>query len=237
MKWISKINIISFILGAIIFGGISGVVALTIASKDVSYDNTTSGAAKANVQEAIDELYVKFANYKKLDVQTTAGASHILSGKTAYNTNGQLITGTYTIPSTYKNLTTQTTASASHILSGKTAYNTNGQLITGTYTIPVIKYEALFSYGAEQNTVDNGSYSTSYTTTKYCEYLIINTATHAWANTSTTTTFDAKRIFTYKSGWRLGAGTDIYYKVSSGSRITMAYSNTRSSWHILCGNY
>ena len=199
MKWISKSNVISFILGAIIFGGISSVVALTIASKDVSYDNGTSGSAKDNVQEAIDELYVKVKNFKKLNVQTTAGAGDILSGKTAYNTAGNLI--------------------------------------TGTYTIPVIKYEVLFNYGAEQNTVDNGSYSTSYTTTKYCEYLIINTATHAWANTSTTTTFDAKRIFTHKSGWRLGAGTDIYYKVSSGSRIAMAYSNTRSSWHILCGNY
>ena len=93
---IFKSRIFFFILGLMIAS--TTTYALAIASKDVSYDNTTSGAAKTNVQEAIDELYVKFASFKKLNVQTTAGAGDILSGKTAYNTNGNLITGTYAIP-------------------------------------------------------------------------------------------------------------------------------------------
>ena len=44
-----KKNIVSFIMGAIIFSGIT-TLALSINSKDVSYKNTT-------VESAIDELY------------------------------------------------------------------------------------------------------------------------------------------------------------------------------------
>ena len=128
--------ILAFIIGVIVSG--ASVYALTVASKDITYDNTNSGSDATTVQEAVDELYTKVSSLKDLNIQTTATASDILSGKTAYDTEGNLITGTYTIPSTYKNLTTQTTATASHILSGKTAYNTDGSLITGTYTAPSV---------------------------------------------------------------------------------------------------
>ena len=50
--------IFGLLLGLIIAGSI-GVAAYSIASKDVSYDNTNSGATKNNVQGAIDELYEK----------------------------------------------------------------------------------------------------------------------------------------------------------------------------------
>lgn len=51
-----KKYIIGFIMGAIICGSIT-TVALTIASKDVSYDNTNSDSENTNVQGVIDELY------------------------------------------------------------------------------------------------------------------------------------------------------------------------------------
>lgn len=51
--------IIAFILGLIISG--SGVYAATILynSNQVGYDNASSGFASTNVQDAIDELYIK----------------------------------------------------------------------------------------------------------------------------------------------------------------------------------
>ena len=54
-----KIFALGFILGAFIFGT-TGVLAVTYyAGKDVTYDNTESGMTSENVQDAIDELYVK----------------------------------------------------------------------------------------------------------------------------------------------------------------------------------
>jgi len=55
---------------------------------------------------------------------TTATAGKIFNGYTAYNGNGELVTGTA--------MAISVTARAPDILSSKTAYNQNGEVITGT---------------------------------------------------------------------------------------------------------
>ena len=52
-----KTNLIGFIVGTIIFGGVAVYAAVTFPSNDVSYDNTNSGLSSTNVKGAIDELY------------------------------------------------------------------------------------------------------------------------------------------------------------------------------------
>ena len=75
-KILNKINIFSFILGAIIFGGIVGVSAYTIFANDVGYTPTDENWKKAdgsnitNVKEAIDELYTRTNNNKSIDLTT-----------------------------------------------------------------------------------------------------------------------------------------------------------------------
>lgn len=64
-KTFRKGYIFSFILGAVIFGGIVGVSAYTILSNNIEYTPTdstwkkTNGEDITNVKEAIDELYMK----------------------------------------------------------------------------------------------------------------------------------------------------------------------------------
>ena len=56
-KYYIKKNLISFIIGLIIFGGVGVYAAVTFPSNEVTYDNTDSGLSSTNVKGAIDELY------------------------------------------------------------------------------------------------------------------------------------------------------------------------------------
>ena len=57
MKKYLKKNLISFVIGLILFGSLGVYAIATFQSKDVSYENVASGLASNNVQGAIDELY------------------------------------------------------------------------------------------------------------------------------------------------------------------------------------
>ena len=81
-----KTVIVSFVLGAFIFGIVGAQAATIMAGSDVGYSNTTSGSSATTVQGALDDLYSKFTG-------GNAAASQILSGKTAY-VGGKLVTGT-----------------------------------------------------------------------------------------------------------------------------------------------
>ena len=54
-----KTNIIGFVIAIIIASGFVVYAAVTFPSKDVTYENGTSGLESTNVQGAIDELYVE----------------------------------------------------------------------------------------------------------------------------------------------------------------------------------
>ena len=57
VKLYIKKNLISFLIGIIIFGGVGVYAAITFPSNDVTYDNTQSGLQSTTVKGAIDELY------------------------------------------------------------------------------------------------------------------------------------------------------------------------------------
>lgn len=56
-KFYLKTNLIGFIIGVIIFGGLAVYASVTFPSNEVSYDNSSSGLSSTNVKGAIDELY------------------------------------------------------------------------------------------------------------------------------------------------------------------------------------
>lgn len=58
MKRILKSRIFIFVLGLVIAGSV-GVYAVSVASSDVTYDNTNSGSEATTVSGAIDDLYAK----------------------------------------------------------------------------------------------------------------------------------------------------------------------------------
>lgn len=92
-KIFKKSNIFSFLLGAIIFGSVVGVSAYSIFATDIEYTPKDITWNVDNVESALDDLYIKAKTYKKLDTQTTANSNYILDGYTAYDNNGNLITG------------------------------------------------------------------------------------------------------------------------------------------------
>ena len=53
-----KNNLVGFILGVIVTASI-GVYAVSVASSEVTYDNTNSGSSATTVKDAIDDLYLK----------------------------------------------------------------------------------------------------------------------------------------------------------------------------------
>ena len=97
VKNIRNRNIFSFllgvILGAIIFGEIITVLAATLLAKDVAYTPEETSWNVDNVEDAINDLYIRAKDYKKLDTTTTATSNNILKGFTAYDSDGNLITG------------------------------------------------------------------------------------------------------------------------------------------------
>ena len=62
--------ILSFILGGIVFGTISGVVAYNYNAKDVSYEPSDSTWNVNSVEGALGSLYTKSKNYKFNDNYT-----------------------------------------------------------------------------------------------------------------------------------------------------------------------
>ena len=59
IKYYVRKNLISFVIGLILFGSLGAYAIVTFQSKDVSYENEASGLASKNVQGAIDELYTE----------------------------------------------------------------------------------------------------------------------------------------------------------------------------------
>lgn len=129
-KIFRKSNILSFLLGAIIFGGVGTVFAYTILAKDVSYSPKDTTWKVDNVKVAIDDLYTKAKpEYTGITTITPSNSGYNLS------TKDKILKSNITIepiPSTYKNLTTTTTVNESNLLSGVKAYTSDGELVTGT---------------------------------------------------------------------------------------------------------
>lgn len=138
MKKIIKNPIFTFILGSLIFSGVT--YAATISANNVSYDNINSGLKDSNnnivnnVQDAIDALYNK-ANegiptyYKDLSTPVSVTANDLLNGKTAYNNDGTIVTGN--IP-TYSGTSTFTPTRSQQTI------ETNGKYMNGDITIESI---------------------------------------------------------------------------------------------------
>ena len=62
MKKILKSNmkaIIAFVVGLAIAGTVGIIYAASVASSDVTYDNTDSGSSATTVKAALDDLYIK----------------------------------------------------------------------------------------------------------------------------------------------------------------------------------
>ncbi len=136
-----KKNILFFILGAIIFSGVTAV-ALNINARDTAYDNTNSGSSATNMQDAIDDLYERSGNAKIIDCGTISAstANSTFDVSTCYDGDLTKLTkdNFYVVPLSvhgycYASQAQEWTASACDA-NVALSYNINGTLtISGTY--------------------------------------------------------------------------------------------------------
>ena len=75
----------------VVASGVSVYATATYLASEVEYNKN----GQAKVADALDDLYAKTKDYKKLDTTTTANSNDIISGKTAYDNLENLIIGTY----------------------------------------------------------------------------------------------------------------------------------------------
>lgn len=103
-----KKYLLGLISGIIICGGIGLVIAVTYNANDITYTPANNTWNVNNVDGAINDLYTRTETYKKLDITTNATTNDILSGKTAYDNNGNLIIGSHESDNGYVILETGT---------------------------------------------------------------------------------------------------------------------------------
>ena len=149
-----------------------------------------------------------------LEIITTANSSDIFSGKTAYDNNGNLITGTYNFPSV--NVT------AGNMLSGTSAINSNGSVVNGS----------MVNRGSPSATLSVGgskSYSAGYYSagTVNVNSLPSTTATAADIKSGKTTLNSSGNIIT---GTFAAQGKDILgYGYAARIGSPTSYTNTQNS--------
>ena len=130
MKKIIKNPLFTFLLSAVIFGGLGAIIAVSIPAGSVTYSPAdTSWQGINTVEKALNSLKSSVGTYNSSSVTPSTTVQNL-------QTKGKVASTDITvaaIPSEYKKLNA-TTVEPKAILAGKTAYNGQGQLITGTGT-------------------------------------------------------------------------------------------------------
>ena len=213
MKKLLNNKIFTFFLGCILTGGIS-VFAAAINASNVDYTPSDDTWQTNNVESAINDLYKIAKSYRKLDTQTTANSNHILSNFTAYNNNGELVTGT--LP-TYSGNTTVTPSTSSQTLS------TKGKYMNSDITVSAYKNTfgtAQYSY---QNGDDNGTKTASLTLNKGKYIILIITGTGYGSSTIINTTTTDSLGFSCNSCTKTKLANKKYMSSASNKDV---YNNT-----------
>ena len=161
MKKVFKNPIFTFVLGIILTSTII-VFADNILASSITYKENST------VEEAIDDLYTKATTYKNLSTTTNALSGDLLLNKTAYDNNGNLITGsisTFTPSSSYTPTTnSQTLQTSGKYLDGDITINpipSNYQILNGTANISSDKILSGYSAFDNSGTLVNGNLSTN----------------------------------------------------------------------------
>ena len=163
MKTLLKNNI-KFVFGILVGALISGVsvYALTIASKDVSYNNANSGTTKTNVQDAVDELYDNYT--VKINQLNSAHQAEITQLNNNFNTK----------------LRTVSDSGSGYWSTGRVSSGSFSVTANAYYIITVF-YEAGTSANVSGCNIIGGSYNAYHTSTheygaNYSVYYVYTTS-------------------------------------------------------------
>ena len=207
-------------------------LALADATEDVVFNGRTFYAGSKNIRTGAalatpttvdtSKMFTGVTAYNQqgqlvtgAPTATTATAANLFNGKTAYDNNGNLLTGTA--------LATASTATASNILSGYTAYNSSGSLMTGTASQTIDYTYGLTTY---TKSVD-GKKSATISIRSDWKHMFVYQAESSSSNIFCDVWINNSRI----TGQSLGSIRDLHASISvNGSTVTINPSTDLSGY-------
>ncbi len=195
IKGMFKNSIFTFVLGVIVFGVVGTLAATLIYSKDVTYDNASSGSSSTTVQGALDELYAKAKDTPSCDsdgictVSCKTGEQLILKSNNSYQcvvSAGKTIISRENIVTSGDGLYADTVTDGRYIYRGSSV---NNYITFNNETWRIISIESDGTLKIVRNEQLSGTYqwdaksNRSSSTSTYCTNAS-SYGCNAWAATS-----------------------------------------------------
>ena len=197
MKRIIKNPLLTFILGALIFGSIGVVSAYTIFANDIGYTPKDTSWEVDNVKDAIDDLYIE-ASKPLIDRIDFSKKNDIIYGNwaTSRSVSINLDKGSYIIFLEYVDSYSSYNQTATSINRDVTTFSNN--LVYSTGTCEIIDGDSI-SVGSSSGIDNTNVHVTAYSNTKVFKCNFTDSTTVSYTHSRPTAYSNVVELFKLRS--------------------------------------